>query len=61
MEETKMNDTEALLNTMRIFQDLIVLMATGPLVLLIMEVIGGCIGYHAMKWYHNRKKNKTNR
>ena len=56
-----MNDTEALLNTMRIFQDLIVLMATGPLVLLIMEVIGGCIGYHAMKWYHNRKKNKTNR
>lgn len=46
--------------TMRIFQDFIVLMVTGPIVLQIMEVIGGCIGYYGMKRYHNRKKNKTN-
>lgn len=56
-----MNDREALLLAMRVFQDLIVLIATGPLVLKIMEVIGGCIGYLGMKLYHNRKKNKTNR
>lgn len=55
-----MNDTEALLLAMRVFQDFIVLMVTGPIVFTIMEVIGGCIGYQGMKWYHNRKKNKTN-